>query len=138
MLQALVRLASKYLLMSQLFSLEYCLLCSMRLISHLLVLNPGAIPDSPIFAAADKTVVFEEGYQTCINLQTAKRLAALPERSSLVCLIHTIPGDMSPAALKAMVSELTALSGGMFLTDSSDSYYHQFSPRFQEIVDGMT
>jgi hypothetical protein len=100
-------------------------------------MNPGMIPDGPIFSAADKTVVFEERYQTYINLQTAKQLAALPERSSLVCLMHTIPEDMSAAALKAMVSELRVLSGSIFLTDLSDSYYHGFSPRFQEIADAM-
>jgi len=101
------------------------------------VMNPGMIPDAQILATADKTVVFEEKYQTYVNLQAAKQLAALPDRNALVTLMHSIPTDMPVPQIKAIVGELRELSGSMFITDLNDLYYQQFSPRFNEFVDAM-
>jgi hypothetical protein len=101
-------------------------------------MNPGMIPDGPILTQADKTVVFEERYQTYVNLQAAKQLAALPDRSALVCLMHSIPPDMPASQLKIMVNELRELAGSIFLTEFSDLYYSSFSPRFHEYIDAMT
>ncbi|KAF2666836.1 hypothetical protein BT63DRAFT_427252 [Microthyrium microscopicum] len=103
----------------------------------LLVMNPGMIPDNQILQTADRTVVFEERYQTYVNLQAAKQLAALPDRNALVCLMHSIPADMDKVQIKAIVNELRELAGSIFLTDLSDLYYQQFSPRFQDFVDAM-
>jgi hypothetical protein len=100
-------------------------------------MNPGMIPDSRILSTADKTVVFEEQYQTYINRQAAKSLAALPDRDALVCLMHSIPDNMPASQLKALVGELRELSGSLFLTDFSDSYYERFSSRFSMFVDAM-
>jgi hypothetical protein len=101
------------------------------------VMNPGMIPDGQIMQSADKTVVFEERYQTYINLQAAKQLAALPDRNALVCLMHSIPADISNAHLRAIVNELRMLAGSIFLTDLSEYYYSQFSPRFEDFVNAM-
>ena len=101
-------------------------------------MNPGMIPDGQILQAADRTVVFEERYQTYINLQAAKQLAALPDRNALVCLMHSIPSDTTVPQLRAIVNELRMLAGSIFITDLSDLYYQQFSPRFQDFVDAMT
>jgi hypothetical protein len=100
-------------------------------------MNPGQIPDAQILATADRTVVFEERYQTYVNFQAAKQLAALPDRNALVCLMHSIPLDMPGPQLKAIVGELRELSGSVFLTDLSDLYYQRISPRFQQFVDAM-
>jgi hypothetical protein len=100
-------------------------------------MNPGMIPDGPILNAADRTVVFEERYQTYINLQAAKQLAALPDRSALVCLMHSIPPEMTAAQVRLIVNELKELSGSVFLTELADLYYSKFSPRFMEYVDAL-
>jgi hypothetical protein len=100
-------------------------------------MNPGMIPDSRILGTADKTVVFEEQYQTYVNRQAAKSLAALPDRNALVCLMHSIPSDMPPAQLKALVNELRELAGSLFLTDFSELYYERFSPKFSQFIDAM-
>lgn len=100
-------------------------------------MNPGMIPDTSILQAADRTVVFEERYQTYINIQAAKQLAALPDRSALVCLMHSIPADVSVPQLRSIVSELRMLAGSVFLTDYSELYYQRFSPRFQDFVDAL-
>ncbi|TLD38507.1 cell surface spherulin 4-like protein [Venturia nashicola] len=101
------------------------------------VMNPGSIPDSPILGTTDRTVVFEEQYQTYINRQAAKALAALPDRDVLCALMHSIPPDMSTQQLKALLGELKELSGCLFLTDLSEGYYNSFSPRLQEYLDAM-
>jgi Spherulation-specific family 4 len=101
------------------------------------VMNPGMIPDGPILQTADKTVVFEERYQTYVNLQAAKQLAALPDRSALACLMHSIPPEMSVAQMKLIVNELRELAGSIFITELSNLYYSSFSPRFLEYVDAM-
>jgi len=103
----------------------------------LLVMNPGMIPDGQILGTADKTVVFEERYQTYINLQAAKQLAALPDRSALVCLMHSVPPELTAAQIKLIVNELRELSGSIFITELADFYYSRFSPRFAEYVDAM-
>jgi Spherulation-specific family 4 len=100
-------------------------------------MNPGMIPDGQILATADKTVVFEERYQTYINLQAAKQLAALPDRSALVCLMHSIPPELPAAQMKLVVNELRELAGSIFITELADFYYSRFSPRFAEYVDAM-
>jgi hypothetical protein len=100
-------------------------------------MNPGMIPDGQILQTADRTVVFEERYQTYVTLQAAKQLAALPDRNALVCLMHSIPSDVAVEQLRIIVNELRMLAGSIFLTDLSDSYYQQFSPRFQDFVDAM-
>jgi hypothetical protein len=100
-------------------------------------MNPGSIPDSRILGTTDRTVVFEEQYQTYINRQAAKALAALPDREVLCCLMHSIPTEMPIAQLKALVGELRELAGCLFLTDLSTDYYQRFSPRFQEYMDAM-
>lgn len=114
---------------------------SLLLIPHLhiafAVMNPGSIPDSRILGTTDRTVVFEEQYQTYINRQAAKALAALPDRDVLCALMHSIPPDMPNPQLKALVNELRELSGSLFLTDLSENYYQRFSPRFQEYIDAM-
>jgi hypothetical protein len=104
---------------------------------HLAVMNPGSIPDSRILGTTDRTVVFEEQYQTYFNRQAAKALAALPDRDVLCALMHSIPPDMPNPQLKALVRELRELSGSLFLTDLSENYYQRFSPRFQEYMDAM-
>jgi len=101
------------------------------------VMNPGSIPDSRILGTTDRTVVFEEQYQTYINRQAAKALAALPDRDVLCCLMHSIPVEMQMAQLRALVNELRELAGSLFLTDLSENYYQRFSPRFQEYIDAM-
>jgi len=103
----------------------------------LLVMNPGMIPDGPILNSADRTVVFEERYQTYINLQAAKQLAALPDRSALVCLMHSIPPETTAAQVKLLVNELRELAGSVFITELADLYYSAFSPRFMEYVDAL-
>jgi hypothetical protein len=114
---------------------------SLKKISHLrislAVMNPGSIPDSRILGTTDRTVVFEEQYQTYINRQAAKALAALPDRDVLCALMHSIPTDMPNTQLRALVNELRELSGSLFLTDLSENYYQRFSPRFQEYIDAM-
>jgi hypothetical protein len=100
-------------------------------------MNPGSIPDSRILGTTDRTVVFEEQYQTYINRQAGKALAALPDRDVLCCLMHSIPTDMPISQLKALVGELRELAGSLFLTDQSENYYQQFSPRFQEYIDAL-
>lgn len=100
-------------------------------------MNPGSIPDARILGTTDRTVVFEEQYQTYINRQAAKALAALPDRDVLCALMHSIPSDMPIAQLKALVGELRELAGCIFLTDLSDNYYSRFSPRFQEYIDAL-
>jgi hypothetical protein len=100
-------------------------------------MNPGMIPDSRILSTADRTVVFEEQYMTYINKQAAKSLAQLPDRNNLVCLMHSIPGDMPQGQLKALVSELRELAGSVFMTDLADLYYQRFSPKFAQFVDAL-
>lgn len=100
-------------------------------------MNPGNIPDSRILGTTDRTVVFEEQYQTYINRQAAKALAALPDRDVLCALMHSIPPDMPNQQLKVLIGELRELSGCLFLTDISENYYSRFSPRLQEYLDAM-
>lgn len=100
-------------------------------------MNPGMIPDAQILATADKTVVFEEQYQTYINFQAAKSLAALPDRNQLCCLMHSIPEQMPANQLDALVTELRELSGSIFLTDLADTYYEEFSPNFLTYIDSI-
>lgn len=100
-------------------------------------MNPGSIPDSRILGTTDRTVVFEEQYQTYINRQAAKALAALPDRDVLCALMHSIPADMANHQLKILIGELRELSGCLFLTDLSENYYSRFSPRLQEYLDAM-
>ncbi|KAF2401639.1 cell surface spherulin 4-like protein [Trichodelitschia bisporula] len=100
-------------------------------------MNPGSIPESRILGTTDRTVVFEEQYQTYINRQAAKSLAALPDREMLVCLMHSIPSSMEMPQLKTLVAELRELAGSLFLTDLSENYYNRFSPRFKDFIDAM-
>ena len=76
-------------------------------------------------------------YQTYLNLQAARSLAALPDRDQLCCLMHSIPYDITPDQLKSLARELRRLAGSVFLIDLSIDYYQQFSPRFQEYIDAL-
>lgn len=100
-------------------------------------MNPGSIPDSSILGTTDRTVVFEDQYQTYLNRQAAKALAALPDREVLCLLVHSIPAGMPVVQLRDLVNELRELAACLFLTDVADSYYQNFSPRFQEYMDAL-
>ena len=64
------------------------------------------VPDGQILSSADRTVVFEERYDTYVNMQTAKQLSALPDRNVLACLMHSDPPeDFSEEQLRALVRE---------------------------------
>jgi hypothetical protein len=100
-------------------------------------MNPGMVPDGQILSSADRTVVFEERYDTYVNMQTAKQLSALPDRNVLACLMHSIPEDFSEEQLRGLVRELKGLAGSIFITDLQSEYYQHFSPRFEKFVRAM-
>jgi hypothetical protein len=100
-------------------------------------MNPGMVPDGQILSAGDRTVVFEERYDTYVNMQTAKQLSALPDRNALACLMHSIPEDFSEEQLRVLIGELKDLAGSIFITDLRAEYYQHFSPRFEKFVRAM-
>jgi hypothetical protein len=89
-------------------------------------------------AHANKTIVFEERYNTYVTRQLTKSFTRFSNRDALVCLMHSIPTDMPIDQLKPLVRELRAFVGTIFLTDLSVNYYHNFSSRFADFVDIIT
>lgn len=100
--------------------------------------NPGFIPDERYMAHADLTVVFEQTYQTWMNMTAARQLEDLNyNRHNLVSIMHSIP-ELPAESVKCLVNHLRLLTGHVFLTTLVNEYYHSFSPQFGNFVKLMS
>jgi hypothetical protein len=111
---------------------------------HFVAHNPGlvdpAILDSKTVLQesylnlTDITVVFEETFDKWLDKDTMMPLQAHKIRKSkLAVILHSLP-NLSKEVLDFVVEQVEETADWVFLTNSTDDYYHTISPMFADLV----
>ncbi|KAJ5771737.1 hypothetical protein N7520_002266 [Penicillium odoratum] len=106
---------------------------------HLIIHNPGTIPDSRYADkdnTTDITVVFEQSYSYYQSQK--KELATLEtsQRGNYSYMIHSIP-TMTNHSLKNFVDDLSHRAAYLFLTTLTENYYESFGSGLEEFCDAV-
>ncbi|KAL2002749.1 hypothetical protein VTN02DRAFT_6028 [Thermoascus thermophilus] len=106
---------------------------------HLVVHNPGVVPDSRYLPTADSTIVFEATYNTFLERHGANlfRDIANSNRSQLCALIHSVPDSIRGSHLRSLVKQVRRVADEIFITHLDTNYYANFGPGWNEFVDLM-
>lgn len=104
--------------------------------------NPGTIPDARYMPFCSLSVVFEGTYSTYQIYGLPKTISAFQRsancsREATACIIHSLPWTLSPSDQKALIMDLRAMAGGIFVTGLAVDYYASFWEHWAAFVDEM-
>ncbi|KAJ5949880.1 hypothetical protein N7454_001464 [Penicillium verhagenii] len=102
---------------------------------HLIIHNPGTIPDSQYDDdTTDITVVFEQSYDYYLTQEKvlAEDLSA-SNRGNYSYMLHSVP-TMTNHSLKNFVDDLSHRAAYLFMTTLTSNYYEQFGSELDQFL----
>ncbi|CAG8981998.1 hypothetical protein HYALB_00004866 [Hymenoscyphus albidus] len=103
----------------------------------LIIHNPGTVPSPKYLPYTDLNVIFEGPYNT-FQAKSFDIMAFMKStrisKDKLVCLVHSLPQDMSLEDQGNFLKELKKLAGAVFVTGLSENYYTTFWNGFENWV----
>jgi hypothetical protein len=98
------------------------------------ILNSKTVLSESYLNLTDITVVFEETFDKWLDKDTMAPLQAHKiRRSKLAVILHSLP-NLSREVLDFVVEQVEETADWVFLTNSTDDYYHTISPMFADLV----
>ncbi|KAG4029798.1 hypothetical protein MFRU_014g00970 [Monilinia fructicola] len=118
--------------------------CSGLGAEHLIIHNPGTIPDWRLMSGSclpDITVVFEATYQTfhengCENAITNLKL----DRGRLACLMHSVPDSLMTtySDVAAEIQKLNPFVATFFITNQTTALYTSLGDHWEQFVQAIS
>ncbi|RMZ66808.1 Spherulation-specific family 4 [Pyrenophora seminiperda CCB06] len=103
------------------------------LISPTLLSSPTVLQNS-FLNLTDLTIIYEETFNNWLDKGVSGPLQANKlRRKNLAVLLHSLP-DVTDEVLDFVVQQVENAADWVFLTNSTDNYYHDFSPMFDSLV----
>ena len=87
------------------------------------------------------TVVFEGEFESYLRYRIGQAIRTLEgsvvNRTSLACIMHSIPIATEGWGIKAIANELRIVAGNVFVTELSAGYYSSFGMYWKPFMDEM-
>ncbi|KAI1515427.1 Spherulation-specific family [Pyrenophora tritici-repentis] len=98
------------------------------------LLNSPTVLQNSYLNLTDLTIIYEETFDKWLDKDVMGPLQAHKlRRKNLAVILHSLP-DVNDETLEFVVQQVEDAADWVFLTNTTDNYYHDFSPMFENLV----